>query len=61
MGHMDSYIMEIKMFEVSVPTGMEHNHNGNHLAGTHFGLSLGLVPQEAVFDRFIKFNAEFID
>jgi hypothetical protein len=53
--------MEIKMFEVSVPTGMEHNHDGNHLAGTHFGFSLGLVPQKAVFDGFPKFNAEFID
>jgi hypothetical protein len=53
--------MEIKMFEVSVPTGMEHNHDGNHLAGAHFRLSLGLVPQKAVFDGFIKFYAEFTD
>lgn len=58
---MDSYIMKIEMLEVSVPPGMEHDHDGDNLARTQFRLSLGLISQKVVFNGIVKFNAEFIN
>lgn len=46
--------MQVNVFHVGETPVMEQHHQGDHLAGVHSGLSLGLVPDDIPPDCFVK-------
>ena len=45
-------IMHIKVFHLSEPSRVEHNHASDYFATAHLGLSIRVVAYKVVLDRF---------